>query len=52
MKNAKNESKKIRRPRLKLKPIEKQTHAPERSPRLVKAISESTSHFKTGRYES
>lgn len=51
-KNAKKESKKIRRPRVDLKQIEKQLQAPERPPRLVKAISDSTNQFKTGRYEN
>jgi hypothetical protein len=51
-KNAKKEGKKIRRSRVDLKQIEKQLRAPERPPRLVKAISDSTNQFKTGRYEN
>jgi hypothetical protein len=51
MKNAKKKSKK-NRPPMQLKQTEKKIRALERPAHLVKAISESTSHFKTGRYES
>jgi len=51
MKNAKKKSKK-NRPPMQLKQTEKKISAAERPARVVKAISESTNQFKTGRYES
>jgi hypothetical protein len=58
MKSAKKESNKIHRRKSKLdmpadlNQLEKHIRALKRPPRPVKAISESTDHFKTGRYES
>jgi hypothetical protein len=52
MKSAKKESNKSRRRRLEISQLEEHIRALKRPPRPVKAISESTSHFKTGRYES
>jgi hypothetical protein len=51
MKNAKKKSKK-NCPPMQLKQLEKQMRAAGRPARLVKAISDSTQQFKTGRYES
>ena len=49
---AKKEGKKIRRRRVEISQLGQNIRGLKRPPRLVKAISESTSQFKTGRYES